>query len=206
MSQVKECTLTEAIKELSVLDKRIKKASTAPMASVIRADKQQMYPRGVSITPKDCAANMQSFEALLAYRDALRAAVLLSNNSETLEGFGMSVAAALDKKNRLEVLHQYYYNIANQVVAAEQVGRDARDAMNSALRKQVADVASGDDYATRVESARSEVIGRLEPTVYIPESVLNYVTTGESELTDFMERIDVALNLHNAKTTIRVVW
>jgi hypothetical protein len=205
--QTKTITVTEAIKELSILDDRILKASSKPMAIVKRIDGTTLYPTGVSVSSEDLKANFQSYIDLLTYRDALREAVLNSNNSTKLNGFNMTPAAAIDKKNRSQSLRNYMFKITQSVQNAISAKEQAENVLNDQLSAVISSImASKESVSSAVEKAKEQVESRYTSELIIPKSVQEYVDHCMEDLDNFITNIDVALNLHNAQTTITVEW
>jgi hypothetical protein len=206
--QTKTITVTEAIKELSILDDRIKKASLRPMVMVERADGQVLYPEGTSITKEDILSNAQSYFDLLTYRDALRTAILNSNNSSKLSGFDMTVAAAIDMKNRIATLRSYANSINQQVLMAHRVANKADDFKNAQITQSIASIQNQDSssYIEAINKAKTEIEARYATTLNVPVEIQEHYNTRNDSLDNFEHNIDVALNLHNAQTELTVNW
>lgn len=200
-----QMSITQALAELKLLDKRINKA----LDHVTWADvKTKSHPVDTEAFAKTVRAEYQSFMDLVKRRDGIKRAVVLSNATSRVKigAWEGTVAEAIEyktsigyKKRLLEEMQSQLYH-ANAKFQEQQEAVDARleKLLHSELGK---DVKTSPETITALtnsfrENNKVELVNPLDLTARVREL--------EDEIESFETNVDWVLSETNGKTLIAV--
>lgn len=199
-------SVTRALAELKMLDKRIKAAiEDVQCAAVVQSENDQM----VAGFKAAQTANLQKAKDLIARKNKLKAAVVQSNAATrvAIGGESMTVSEAIERKSLLElkkslrdrlrlVLSTCKSEVENKNIL---VKNRADNAASAALAGETART-KGEEYESFLNayiagnSFRLETIANIESTI---ETLTN-------EIEEFELNVDFVLSESNTMTTINV--
>ena len=203
---MKQMTITEALRELSLYDEKIRKAMMGKnFVLTIKAT-----------TPKDTReahekkikADYESVTKLIDNRDKIKSAVIQSNATTTVEvnGENMTVAEAIDKKHSIEYKESLLTRLAVQFT-------DATDTLASHEQKLDSDI---DDMMKRIAGSEASDVGDKRKVLeeayrkshsyklFDPIGIEGEIDKLKEEVDGFLKEVDVALSVSNAVTIISV--
>ncbi len=204
-------TITEALANLKLTEKKIKQSVDQLKIGIITNKNTGYAPPGFKNLEEykgSLKAGLQSATDLIAYRNKLKAAIVQSN-ATTKVAVGdvtMSVAEAIERKNSVA--------LQRSLLEKLNVGITHSENEIAKVNKQVEQKA--EEYVRALNSANSAMTEderKLAHTNYITQNRVYLVTPDETysvkekletELDEFLNKVDVALSVINAKTEISV--
>jgi len=201
-----EMTLTRALTEIKMLDKRIQK--------ILNDQKFLTYKIGNKLSgyssPDDfineAKSSYNSVRDLIEDRKKIKAALVKANatNTITVAGETMTLAEAIERRNvvnyeldLLNVMQTQYKNITD---AIERENERAERRADSMLEKQISREAK-----TKTEENEEFIkffMSKNEAIMVDPLSIRNEINTLSEKYDTFMAEIDTALSEKNATTKI----
>ena len=202
-------SVTRALSQLKVLDKRIQKAIAECQPSAVIVGKR--FPNGFANEDellKKLQSNLDAPRDLIKHRTAIKQAIVMSNATTkvTIGGREMTVAEAIEtkasieqKKDLLEMLEQYQHraNMEYQKAydqAAEKADKVAEVTLGSDSDKK------GDDYKDFVE----KYMATNGPKFLKARNLDSVIKSLEQEILKFEHEVDYALSEINATTFLEV--
>lgn len=207
-------TIHKALCELKILDDRISKAQSE-MPFVTCQKKQADTVGGVKIEDyqKQVKAAYQKTRDLIARRNAIKQAVVLSNAETTVvfNDFSFTVAEAIDMKNHgiayykclLETLESQY---AAATKKSEQQNGEKLEARADDYIKSVYGTTSLKNISDEMNSARKTFIDSQTFVVIDPLDIKKCMEELETFISDFTVNVDAALSVSNATTEIEISY
>ena len=204
-------TITEALNELKLLDKRIRKAEYD--AEYVGAAKKSSDKIG-HMTKKDyetkAKADLQSAMDLITRRDKIKAAIVYSNAiTEVVVGnTTMTVAEAIEAKTSIayrrilldELVKQY-----NDAKCDVESYNQKADLAVDKLREQYIGKTTEGKLDTEGFEVLAENYHKLNDYALVdPNNILDVITKLENEINDFESNVNTALVIKNATTFIEV--
>lgn len=202
-------TITRALSEIKLLDKRIAKSN----AELIAVDATK--PRGKvtlvkRIRPEDVTeASFTSLMDLINRRELIKGAIVQSNAKTSVQigQRSMTVASAIEAKASIVFKKAVLQNLKNQL----QQAREIVDVSNQQMELQAIKSAeaagnkrdskdTAEDFTAFVEAFRKNNTAELLNPLKVEEKI----KTLETEVEEFESNVDFALSESNAKTTIDV--
>lgn len=157
---------------------------------------------------KDIRGKYQSITDLIIFRDKLKAAIVSSNATVTVNiaGKNMTVAEAIEKKTSI----QYRASLDAQLrrifaIANNEFERDERkcqDRLDDLLKQNFGKEAKAKD--DEVEAITKPFLDRNKPKLIDPISIQSKIEDLDKEITEFNDEVDVVLSESNAKTMITI--
>lgn len=207
----KKMTVTEALNALKLMDKKIDKATFSPtFVGAAKEAGDKIGHKTKATFEAEAKAGLQSVIDLIAYRDKVKAAIVLSNATTTLNvGQNvMTVAEAIEKKASiqykkvlLEELTDQYHNAKKSVDNTN----SKVDAQVDKLRETY--VGSAKDAKLDAEgfAAMSESYQKQNYFALVdPCNILSVIEKLQDEINDFESNVNTALVISNATTFIEV--
>ena len=213
-------SVAKALMEVALINKRLSALKDAIPGRMITAvtvgeDKDKVVYVGKearSPGPDDQAAlvsNFQSVMSTMAYRDALRNAIILSNATTTIQfqGIDYTIAELIEMRKNLAFYKSLDTNIKNQVTGV----RALFNALTAKFQEQVyieqAKIPENFtiEEAAAYKKAIEESVGKkMRPQILDPNK-LEQVAAQLSERIDWIEsEMELAINESNLKTQITV--
>ena len=209
-----QMTVHKALAELKTIDSRLTKAmgdTTYVMA--VKHSAQKINGVTVDTFKEKMKSGYQKVTDLIARRDAMKRAVVLSNATTTVKvgGVEYTVAEAIEMKNhgmefRKSLLTRITYAYNN---AQNEFNKNNGEALEKRAEKYVLDVINAQPKDSKM-SVDSEAMKAVRQT-YIdnnkfdmldPLDVAKIMETLDNEINEFEAEVDAALSCSNALTVI----
>ena len=215
--QNKTITVQQALNELKVIDKRIsRKLDETTYAGLVQQDKL-VFPNNLGTDQNKflelTKSTVDSVWDLIAYRNALKGALLVSNATTqvTIGSKTMSIAQAIDLKTANQSIKGAIYHLAEDL----RIANDRGASINSRIDKELADSEANflqgdsvknDEFITflRTEAEKKKAT-LLEPTVG-GMTLTDFIKAQIDSIEDFESNVDLVLTTSNVTTTITVEW
>lgn len=198
-------SITQALAELKLLDKRINKA----LDSVTWADvKTKAHPVDTEKFAKTVKAEYQSFTDLVKRRDAIKRAVVLSNATTRVKigGWEGTVAEAIEYKTSIAYKKRLLSEMHMQLLTAKRKFEEQQEAVDGRLEKLLhselgKDVKTSPETITALtnsfrENNKVELVDPLDLGAKASEL--------ETEIDEFETNVDWVLSEVNGSTKITV--
>lgn len=207
-------TIHRALSELKTMDDRIIKAIddvTYVLAVKHSAEKIQGVP--VADFKENIKSGYQKVQSLMARRDAMKRAVVLSNATTkvTVAGNEMSVAEAIEQKNHGMEYKKYLRNklVSQQRTAQANLDANSGEALEKKAEQYVLSVigAQPKDSKMAVDSEamkalRKDYITNNTYDLIDPIGVTKVMENLLNEINEFEAEVDAALSVSNSLTVI----
>ena len=205
-------TVHQALCELKVADKRIKKLIDETYCYTRKAKETKVSGRPVEEVEDEIKANYQKFVDLTNRVNAIKAALSDSNAKTviTVAGKQMTVAEAIYLNN---------YGVRNKkdfvamIMAELSVCQDKVDEANEKLEARC-DKAVADMYGTdgakknskEVEEYRNTFYNQNAQVLVDPIGIMTVAKKIQEEIDEFESTVDAAIQMSNATTTIEIEY
>lgn len=214
MSTTEKMTIHKALAELKTMDDRINKAirnNTYVLAVKHSADK--INGKTVANFKEDMRSGYQKVTDLIARRDAMKRAVVLSNATTKVKvgDKEYTVAEAIEAKNHgMEFKSTLLYQMNNAYVAAQNdLTRNGGEALEKKAEQYILAViaAQPKDSKMSVDSdamkaMRKEYIDNNTYDLVDPMDIVKVIEALDTEINEFNAEVDAALSVSNALTVI----
>lgn len=198
-------SITQALAELKLLDKRIQKS----LDRVTWADvKTKSHPVDTEAFKKTVQAEYQSFLDLVKRRDALKRGVVTSNakTDVTIGSWKGTVAEAIEYKTSIAYKHRLLDMMRLQLLTAKDRFKDQQESVDARLEKLLhselgKDVKTSPETITALtnsfrENNKVELVDPLDLSTRTREL--------EEEIESFETNVDWVLSETNGKTLIHI--
>jgi transcriptional antiterminator Rof (Rho-off) len=210
----KTMNVHQALAELKLLDKRIQDATHNPVW-VIPNEHGNTVINGVKLANviDEMRANYQKVTDLIAYRDALKRAVVQSNavTKVTIAGVEYTVAEAIDAKNhgmatlsalRNRMLHDY-----EQARSTAEIQNGSRlEGRASEFIRSMTGQTVTKDMTEEMRRMRDDFITAHTTELIDPIGVRKVAADLDEKITAFTAEVDAVLSTSNSLTEITVRW
>jgi hypothetical protein len=198
-------SITQALAELKLLDKRIQKA----LDRVTWADvKTKSHPIDTDAFKKTAHSDYQSFLDLVKRRDAMKRAVVTSNavTQVTIGGWKGTVAEAIEYKTSIGYKHRLLDVMRLQLLTAKEQFKTQQEAVDARLEKLLhselgKDVKTSPETITALTNSFRE---NNKVELVDPLDLTERCRTLEEEIESFETNVDWVLSETNGKTLIHV--
>lgn len=203
-------TVTRGLAELKTLGNRISNAiQTGTYVGVVRGNKE--IPLN-SAVPKDelekaIQASFQQVSDLIARRDEIKRAIIVSNGVTRVKisGQEMSVAEAIERKSSVEYTLQLINTLQAQYNTSTVLVNNQNARVEADIEKRVM-AAYGNDKG-KVSAEQHDLIakavkGESEAKLLDPAKIVDKIATFRKEYEDFVTEVDFVLSESNARTEI----
>ena len=210
----KKMNVHQALAELKLLDKRIADATSQPVW-VIPNEHANAVINGVKLTNviDEMKSQYQKVTDLIAYRDALKRAVVQSNavTKVTIAGVEYTVAEAIDAKNhgmatlatlRNRMLHDYE---RAKSTAEIQNGSRLENRASEFIRSMTGTTVTK-DMTEEMRRMRDDFIAAHTTELIDPIGVRKVAADLDEKITAFTAEVDAVLSTSNSLTEITVRW
>lgn len=202
-------TITRALSELKMLDKRINRTVDEAVLGGLMIGKhiQHGFQHQEDIEKK-AKADDQSIQALIKRRNAIKSAIVVSNAMTTIDvaGVSMTVAEAIERKTSIEYDIRYLRKLkkvyTELVDKAEQTNEDVKKRLDRHL-----ETLFGKDGKTQA-AANQEIVKSFlaenEATIIDPLRLRVKIEKLSTEIEDFQMEVDFSLSESNTLTKIQI--
>ena len=214
---VKTITLTEALAELKLLDKKIQKSMQdlaykgAPVIDYIVGKKKttEKYNLTEEEIKKEAQSKIDQLNALITNRGKLKAVIARTNavTQVTIAGKIYTIVEAIERKNNLknekellEILNNSVESVTGKV---RRINENARNEVDRLLEAKLS-TDSKNQSAQEIESLAKILLENKEAKVVDPYGVAKLIESMSENIETFEREVDVALSIVNATTTIDI--
>lgn len=209
-----QLTVHRALAELKTIDSRITKAiNTSSFVIANKHSNEKIGGKPISEVRENMKSAFQKVNDLIARRNAIKRAVVLSNanTNVVVNGVTYTVAEAIDMKNHGMELKQYLlHEIERQKREAESVlTKNSGEAIEKKAEQYVLSVIQAQPKESKctvdddsMKTLRAEYIKNNTYDLIDPVGVAKIMESLNDEIDAFNVEIDSALSVSNAITTI----
>ena len=209
-----QMTIHKALAELKTMDDRITKAMGAvPYVLAVKHSAEKINGVTVANFKENMKSGYQKVNDLIARRDAMKRAVVLSNATTkvTFGGKEYTVAEAIEAKNHGVEFKKALLNTMTYAYksAQNELNRNGDEALEKKAEQYILSMiaAQPKDSKMTVDSEAMKVMRKtyIENNKYIlidPLDVANVMDKLEKEIHEFETEVDAALSCSNALTVI----
>lgn len=203
---MKQITVTEALRELSLYDEKISKAMEMKMfiALAKEADKEEADEK----LGKEFNANYASITDVIENRKKIKSALIQSNavTEVTINGEKMTVAEAIDQKNSMFYRKNLLDKLKSQYRGALSQKESCDRKMESEIDNMLSKIASSEaaDVKEKREVIEEAYKANHAYVIIDPLDLKTKIEELEASIEGFEKDVDVALALSNAQTIITV--
>lgn len=209
MAEKHKMTVTEALKKQGILEDRIDRAITEAQFCVAtkKSEKNAMASTSKEDFKKNAIASYQEITDLIAHKEAMKRAIVLSNATTevVIAGKKMTVAEAIDHKRTIN----YQKTLLEEMKAQYTTETKGVDFKNTAVDREanllVANVLGKEKESakpTDIEAIIKPYRERNEYELIDPLNLKDKIETLEREIEDFEYNVDTALQINNCSTWI----
>jgi len=212
---MRKITLTEALAELKLLDKKIDKKLRELRSSVLvdyKVGKSQvgsMSRKTEEEIKKEGLSLLQSLTDLIKNKKQLKAKIAETNATTkvTIAGNEYTIVEAIERKRNLEnekqivdqLTHQYN-NVWEQVLT---INENAKEEVDRLLESRLS-TDSKNQNAKEIEELMKVLLINKEAQIVDPLNVKEMAEKLNEEIEQFEKEVDIALSIVNAKTEIEI--
>lgn len=208
---MEKMTITRALAELKLLDSRITDKINASSFTTALQSGQKIFGRlTIEEFKSQSAAALQSVLDLIARRDVIKKAIVLSNAKTSVKiGSGeMTVAEAIERKASIKYEKLLLSQLTRQLKSAEveitrgndTANNKALEAINNAFGKETIKNPDSDVYKSIYDSTYNRLKFELVDAISIGQLIQELAES----IQDFESNIDFELSTSNATTFIEV--
>lgn len=208
---MEKMTITRALAELKLLDSRITdKINASSFTTALQAGQKIFGRLTIEEFKSQSAAALQSVLDLIARRDAIKKAIVLSNAKTSVKiGSGeMTVAEAIERKASIKYEKLLLSQLTRQLKSAEveitrgndTANNKALEAINNAFGKETIKNPDSDVYKSIYDSTYNRLKFELVDAISIGQLIQEL----SESIQDFESNIDFELSTSNATTFIEV--
>ena len=205
-------SITRALKELSVLDKRI--ANSVDNLSVLDVTQGKFKNKALKSNSnideftKQATASFQSVNDLVDRRNNLKRSIVLSNACTNVEigNETFTVAEAIEKKSSIGIKKNLLTRLQREKRRFDIDIETSRTALNTNLDMFMQQNLGKDRKSDKndFDNIAKPYIEANETTLVDPIGVSTVIESLENEITAFEADVDIVLSESNAKTTITI--
>ena len=203
-------TVTDALAELTLLEKRIDSARAAldnnALIAVVEVGKVPTGYKSRQEHASQARAALQRVDALIARRRTIKRSVVLSNASTmvTIAGEEMTVAEAIEMKNFID----YYEGVLNTMQSAYSRARKdydiAKARVKDRLDKLAIEVLGKNASAEKYQSLADSFLAREGVELLDPIDIAAKIEDRQTFVEEFNSTVDRVLSISNARTTVEI--
>ncbi|PCK23373.1 hypothetical protein CEY02_01305 [Bacillus pumilus] len=204
-----EMTITRALSELKMLDKRINRTVDEAVLGGLMIGKhiQHGFHHQEEIEKK-AKADDQSIQALIKRRNAIKSAIVVSNATTTIDvaGVSMTVAEAIERKTSIDYDIRYLRKLkkvyTELVDRAEQINEDVKKRLDQHLETLFGK--DGKLQAAANQEIVKSFLAENEATIIDPLHLRVKIEQLSKEIEDFQMEVDFSLSESNTLTKIQI--
>lgn len=202
-------TITEALVELKLLDKRITKADMHDWCIIqMKQNKKTSKGETVEEYEQDTKARFQSVKDLITERANIKKAIVKSNaETEVVVGnLKMTIAEAIEYKTSIDYEKMLLQSLRRSKAEAEEAKVMHEQKLDREVNNVIGKLAeSGKDNLSEEQKNFTESYRQMNEAIIIdPIDVDKQIEELEARIENFEQNIDVALSVANATTFIEI--
>lgn len=202
-----QISVTRALAQVKSLNDRIQRGTNGQFIAVSVGGKINGRP-SIQEAEKILTSNLQSVQALIAARTALKSAIVRSNAITTviIAEQRMTVAEAIERKSSIimeqALLQQLKGQLSNAIAGVERVNVNVQERIDELLKQSYGRDAKISEADQQAVAGPYEA--RHKAALVDPNNVDAVITKLQEQLDGFLLEVDFALSEVNAKTMIDV--
>jgi len=203
-------TVTDALAELTLLEKRIDSARSQldenTLIAVVEVGKVPTGYRTRDEHATKARAALQRIDALIARRRAIKRAIVLSNASVmvAVAGQEMTVAEAIEMKNFITYSQSIVDTMQEAYASTRQEYETARARVKERLDKLAMEVLGKNASADKYQSLADSFLEREGVELLDPTNIAEQIENRQAFVEQFESTVDRVLSISNARTNIEV--
>lgn len=202
-------TITRALNELKLLDKRInKEISGAKLVTAIQGTKSITVDKSTKEEFANNAKSMiQSIQDLIVRKNKIKAAILESNGKTkvNIAGNEYTVAEAIYKKDSIELDKFLLETMKSQLSKITNAVEKHNTKVEENLQQQLLAAAGSDKDKVKSMQEYADVYKTTnEMTTYDPANIAKLIVNFENDIDSFESEVDFVLSESNSTTFIEV--
>jgi hypothetical protein len=207
-----QITLTEALKEIKILDSRIDKATKAKLIGCSKKNNVVVFPSS-NKTKEEFSNEIKSeFQRItdLIERRALLKTKLMEANAKvevSVSGAKMTIASAIERKNTIYFSQNLVKEMKQQLSQAFNETKRSEDAIQQRYDDTISRMMEGKDSKVNEKDfsvIRSSFEEQLGLELIDPLKLEEQINKLETEIEDFLGNVDTALSIANATNFIEL--
>lgn len=204
-----EMTITKALAELKLLDKRINKAiDRTDFVNYCVGKKPVNGYNSNKDFDDDVRANYQSILDLIDRRDKIKSAIIQSNVDTTVEiaGEKMTVASAIEKKTSIAykqfLLNKMEQNLVDADYEVSKINKSMQDRLDKLLETNFGKESNGKSY--EVETISKPFKEQNEAKLVNPLNIKKKIQELTEHIDEFISEVDFVLSTSNSTHYINI--
>lgn len=203
-------TVTDALAELTLLEKRIDSARSQldenTLIAVVEVGKVPTGYRSRDEHATQARAALQRVDALIARRRAIKRAIVLSNASVmvAVAGQEMTVAEAIEMKNFITYSQSVVDTMQDAHAQTRKDYEAARTKVKERLDKLAMEVLGKNASAEKYQSLADSFLEREGVELLDPTNLAEQIENRQAFVEQFESTVDRVLSISNARTNIDV--
>lgn len=202
-----QMTITRALAELKLLDKKINKniKETKFIATAVGSKPVVNYKSNADFISQ-AQAGYQSILDLIAQRDKIKSSIVDSNAKTLVEisGKSMTVATAIEKKSSIEYNQFLLAQLKNQLASANNTVENNNDKMQDKLDKILEASVGKDAKNSDVDAITKPYKEQNETKLVDGINIQDKIDKLYDEVNGFITEVDFVLSTSNSTTYINV--
>ena len=215
---IRKMTLTEALAELKLLDKKIDKklrelynTEENPVIDYkVGKNKNLVLSNTDEETFKRKAQGiLDSLKALINNRKKLKGKIAETNakTKVNVAGKEYTIVEAIERKNNLPMEEELLRKLVNQYSVVQNrvqsINERAEEEVNRLLEAKLSNE-SKNTPAEEIKKLKEILLSDMSAEIYDPLNLKEYIENLDNEIEEFRRNVDVALSIINAKTEIEI--
>lgn len=204
-------SITRALKELKLLDERIKKEITGTLfADVYQGRSDKAIISGITKAEFETRAStrLQSIEDLIKRRNKIKSALLLSNSNTkvTIAGKEFLVVEAIDQKSAIEYERMLIEKMRKDITLVKKKSDENRAVLEGRIDKMLEQTLGTEkkvDESTYKQIA-DPIMEANELKILDPVKVEKIIDEKDKYIDEFLAEVDFVLSESNSKTEIEL--
>jgi len=203
-----EMTLTRALNEVKLIEKKINKYSTPNATWVAVSKNGKIGNSDVDTLTKIVKENKQSVSDLISRRNRIKHKIITANNEATLTVASqtMTIAEAIDLKNFINIERDIYRTIKIHINDTEREYERKKQDVDNLVERTVAQSLQSDGKkdANLISGIEKYVRDNNKIALEDPANIREWVDKKLEYVDEFISEIDFCLSEINAITKIEV--
>jgi hypothetical protein len=159
---------------------------------------------------KELVSQFQSINDLMTRRSQIKTKLVAANNNVvvTIGLVSMTIADAIEQKNRIDVKRKFVLSLQKQLSNAISIVQQSKAAVDSKFEMAISDMTgSGKESKTKAEDfqvIRDQYEKNLLKVLVDPIGLETKIKTMQEEIDVFVDQVDIMLSIANSTNFIEV--
>ncbi|MEQ8757685.1 MAG: hypothetical protein RID09_29740 [Coleofasciculus sp. G1-WW12-02] len=203
-------TVTDALAELTLLEKRIDSAranlDNNTLIAVVEVGKVPTGYKSREEHASKARAGLQRVDDLIARRRTIKRAVVLSNASTmvSVAGQEMTVAEAIEMKNFIVYYEAVFHTMVSAYTRTQNEYKAAQARVKERLDKLALEVLGKNAASAKYQSLADSFLSREGVEILDPTNLAEDIERRQGFVEEFKSTVDRVLSISNARTMIEI--